>query len=104
MEAISKDTAFNKWIVLQCVALCCSALHSVAVRCNALHCVALCCTVLQRVAVHYMSELKMEAISKDTAQSIAVCHTRSSCAILACCSVLWCVAVCCSMLQCVAGR
>jgi len=32
--------------VLQCVAVCCSALQRVAVRCSALQCVAVCCSAL----------------------------------------------------------
>ena len=33
--------------MLQCVAVCCSALQCVAVRCSALQCVAVCCSVMQ---------------------------------------------------------
>ena len=79
--------------LLQCVAVCCSVLHSVetrehkahtsiledksdsamnAVCCSVLQCVAACCSVLQFVAV--------------------------------CCSVLQCVAVCVSLLQCITVR
>ena len=39
---------------LQCVAVRCSALQCVAVRCSVLHCVALCCSVLQYCAVSYV--------------------------------------------------
>jgi len=66
---------------MQSVAVCCSVLQCVTVRCsvawdnmyshlNVLQCVAVCCSVLQYIAVRY--------------------------------SVLQCVAVCCSALQCVA--
>ena len=37
--------------MLQCVAVCCSALQGLAVCCNVLQCVAVCCSVLQCVAV-----------------------------------------------------
>jgi len=37
--------------VLQCVAVCCSALQCVAVCCSVLQCVAVCCSVLQCFAV-----------------------------------------------------
>jgi len=38
-----------KYIVLQCVAVCCSVLQCVAVCCSVLQCVAVCCNVLQCV-------------------------------------------------------
>jgi len=57
--------------VLQCVAVCCSALQCVAVRCSVLQCIAVCCSALQCVAVRC-----------SVLQCVAVC-----------CSVLQCVAV-----------
>jgi len=39
-----------KALVLQCVAVCCSALQCVAVRCSVLQCVAVCCSVMQWIA------------------------------------------------------
>ena len=39
------------FLVLQCVAVCCSVLQCVAVCCSALQCVAVSCSVLQCVAV-----------------------------------------------------
>ena len=56
---------------LQCVTLCCSVLHCVAVCYIMLQCVTLCCSVLHRVAVCYI---------------VLQCVTL-------CCSVLHCVAV-----------
>ena len=79
------------FLVLQCVAVCCSVLQCVVACCSVLHneddtrspkvCafgVAVCCSVLQRVAV--------------------CCTTRMMLVRLKC--VLQCVAVCCSVLQC----
>ena len=42
------------YIVLQCIALCCSVVHCVAVCYIVLQCVTLCCSVLHRVAVCYI--------------------------------------------------
>jgi len=39
------------YLMLHCVAVCCSVLQCVAARCSALQCVAWCCSVLQCVAV-----------------------------------------------------
>jgi len=78
---LSPAAAHSK-VVLQCVAVCCSALQCVAVCCSVLQCVAVCSSVFQCVAV--------------------CCNVRLSPAARSCCSVLQCVAVCCSMLQCVA--
>ena len=65
--------------MFQCVAVCCSALQYVAVRCSVLQCVAVCCSALQCVAVRC---------------SVFQCVLVSS-------SMLQCVAVSCSVLQCV---
>jgi len=72
--------------VLQCVAVCCSALQCVAVRCSALQCVAVRCSALQCVAVRC-----------GVLQRVAVCCSALQCAAVRC-SVLQCVAVCCSVL------
>ena len=75
--------------VLQCVAVCCSALSCVAVRYRVLQCVVvccrcvpLCCSMLQHVAC------------------VAVCCSVMQCVIV-CCGVMQCVAVCCNVLQCI---
>jgi len=68
--------------VLQCVAVYCSKSQCVTGRYRSLHCVALCCGVLIfRLAY---------------AEEIGAIYTQ------VCCSVLQCVAVCCSVLQCAA--
>jgi len=83
---------------LQCVAACCSVLHSchtinrvlqcvaqrVAAYCSVLQCVAVRCSVLQCVAVRENARDTSVAL-----QCVAVC-----------CSVLQCVAVCCSEIEC----
>jgi len=56
--------------VLQCFAVCCSALQCVAVCCSVLQCLVVCCSVLQ---------------------CLAMCHRLLQC-VVACCSVLWCSA------------
>jgi len=61
--------------VLQCVAVCCSALQCVAVYWSVLQCIANCCSVLQGVA-----------LCCSILQRVA-----------ACCSVLQRVVVCCNM-------
>ena len=68
---------------------CGSALHSVAVCCNALQCVdvAVRCSALQCVAVRC-----------NALQCVAVCCTVLHCVAL-CCTVLHCVALCGSVLQ-----
>ena len=62
------------YIVLQCVAVCCSVLQCVAVWCSVVQCVAVCC-------------------------SGTVCCSALQCDAV-CCSALQCDAVCCSALQC----
>jgi len=42
--------------VLQCVAVCCSVLQSVAGNCIVLQCVEVCCSVLQCVALSMMTD------------------------------------------------
>ena len=75
--------------MLQCVAVCCNALHKlrnafVVVCCSVLQCVAVCCSVLQCITC------ATQCICCSVLQCVAVC-----------CSVLQCVAVCCSVLQCI---
>jgi len=67
--------------VLQCVTLCYSVLHCVAVCYIVLQCVTLCYSVLH---------------------CVAVCYIALQCVTL-CCGVLHCVAVCYIVLQCVAS-
>jgi len=81
--------------MLQCVAVCCSALQCAASCCSVLQCVAVCCSMLQCVAV-CCSVLQCVALwhKCDTAR-----HSRLS--ILSdrdavCCSMLQFVAVCCN--------
>jgi len=69
--------------VLQCVAVCCSALRCISVRCSD-----------RQQSVHtpvYML------------QCVAVCYSASQC-VAVCRSVLQCVAVCCIVMQCVPAR
>jgi len=84
---------------LQCVAVCCSVLQGVAVRCSALQCVkcvAVCCSMLQ-------CRPQRCAISPGLdSSSSASYHTSVLQCVAACCTVLQCVALCCSVLQCVA--
>jgi len=69
------------------VAMCCSVLQCVAVRCNVLLCVAMCCCALQCVAVR-CNVLQRVAVRCSAVQCVAMC-----------CSALQCVAVRCSVLQ-----
>jgi len=108
--------------VLQCVAVCSSALQCVPMRCSVLQCVAVCCSVLQYVTCcsvlqgvavkeTYKTDLinvvNMRLIVDDFIithgavalacgmQRVAVC-----CSVFAvCCSVLRSVAECCRVLQ-----
>jgi len=71
--------------VLQCVAVCCSALQ----------CDAVCCSLLQCVASVFCGVLQCVALCCGVLQCVAVC-----CSVLqVCCSVLQ---MCCSVLHCVA--
>jgi len=74
--------------VLQCVAVCCSVLHSVAAVLPGCSTAAtyVCCIALKYVA------LRCRVL-----QSIAECCSVLQCAAV-CCSVLQCAAVCCSVL------
>jgi len=58
----------NGVCVLQCVAMCYSALLCVAVCCSVLQCVAVCCCVLQRLAV-----------SRSVLQCVAACGSVVQC-------------------------
>jgi len=51
LQCVANVTSLLNLIVLQCVALCCSVFHCVAVCFIVLQCVALCCSVFHRVAV-----------------------------------------------------
>ena len=101
MNGIHRLNTRHEHLLLQCVAVCCSAMqcdavfHSVLLTVcgNALQmlqCVAVCYSVLQCVAV-----------CCSVLQCVAVCCSVLQC-VTVCCSVLQCVAVCCSVLQCVA--
>jgi len=57
--------------VLQCVAVCCSALQCVVVCCSALQCVAVCCSALQGVA-GCCSVLQCVAVCYSVMQCVAV--------------------------------
>jgi len=91
---------------LQCVAVCCSVLQGVAVRCSALQCVkcvAVCCSMLQcrpqRCAISPgLDSSSSASYHTSVLQCVAACCTVLQCVAL-CCSVLQCVAVCCSVLQ-----
>ena len=106
----------------ECVAVCCSVLQSVGVRCIALQriaecvasvavccrvrcsvnlcsacerardCVAVRCSVLQRIATW------CSALQRITGRITRVCCSVLQC-VAVCCSVLQCVAVCCSVLH-----
>jgi len=79
-----------------CVAECCSALQSVAVRCRVLQSVAACCSMLQCVAVATFIEQRRTLILRHR-RLVLVCVAER-------CSVLQRVAECCNVLQCVAVR
>ena len=86
------------WGVLQCVAVCCSA-----VCCSELQCVAVCWGVLQCDTVCCIVFPDAFVVLHFHVQQIfkrQVCCSVLQC-VAVCCSVLQCVAVCCSMLQCV---
>jgi len=73
--------------VLQCVAVCCSALQCFAVRYSALQCVAWCCSARRRheqIIIHLVS--------------LTFSSARGRLEQMMC--VLQCFAVCCSVLQC----
>jgi len=57
--------------VLQCVAVCCSALQCAAVRCSVLQCVAVCCSALQCAAARC-----------SVLQCVAVCCSALQCVLL----------------------
>jgi len=78
------------------------------VRCSVLQCVAflrnvlaVCCSVLQCVAVR-CSALQCSAVVMFLRSVLAVCRSVLQC-VAVCFSELQCVAVCCSVSQCVAG-
>ena len=110
-------------VALQCVAVCCCVLQSLASENRDLHdqaasscsCVAVCCSVLRRITIFMIRFLSVAVVL----QCFAVCGSLWQC-VGVCCShlllriaifmirllpvavVLQCVAVCCSVLQCVA--
>jgi len=57
--------------MLQCVAVCCSALQCVAVRCSALQCVAVRCSALQCVAV-CCGALQCDTVCSSVLQCVAM--------------------------------
>ena len=79
--------------MLQCVAVCCSALLCVAECCSVLWFVAVCCIVLRGVAV-CCSVLQCRPCTTWVESVFWRCM---------CCSALQCVALCCCVLQCVAA-
>jgi len=82
-------------LVLQCIAVCCSALQCHVVCCGVFQSIVGCCSVLQCVAV-CCSFLKSECDS---------CISRNrKYSFVWCCSVLWCVAVWSGVFQRVVGR
>jgi len=103
--------------VLQCVAVCCCVLLCVAVCCSVFQCVAVCCCVLQCVAVCCCVLLcvafEQVPVCESCGSTVAVCACVCLCVAVHCsrtsarllfsqqlgCSVLQCVAV---RLQCVA--
>ena len=89
--------------VLQCGAVCYSALQCVATRCNVLQRVAVCHShteCLRLLLLGLLHGAGVCGVSKHI-KCVAVCCSMLQC-VAACCSVLQCVAVCCSALQCVA--
>jgi len=76
---------------LMYVAVCCSALQCVAVRCSVSQCVAVCRSALHCVAVRC-----------NVSQCVTVCRSALQCVAVRC-SVSQCVAVCCSASQCDLG-
>jgi len=77
--------------VLQCVAVCCSALQ----------CVVVCCSVLQCMAVQTRVEPLIPASFRPLCRYVCVLCVLCVLRVLCVLCVL-CVVVCCSMLQCVA--
>ena len=66
--------------------------------CNVLQCVAVCCSALQ---------CESHDIALTVSAHLSIANVRVVCVlqcVAVCCSVLQCVAVCCSLLQCVAVR
>ena len=86
--------------MLQCVAVCCGELESVAVYYSVLQFVAVVfCSVLQCIA--RQQRLALLAVCCSVLQFVAACCSVLQC-VAVCCSVLPCVAVCCSVWRCVA--
>ena len=105
--------------VLQCVAVCCSMLQSVAVRRSVLQYVAVCCSIYSMCMIPWRVSVRRVAICCSMLQCVAVCCSALHCVavlvrrvwsrgmyplrVLQCtterCSALQCVAVCCSVLQ-----
>ena len=93
--------------MLQCVAMCCSALRSFSheihhfvpshsVCCSELRCVAVCCSVC-------CSVLQCAAVLCTCDTSLCTSHSQRGVPCVAVyCRVLQCVAMCCSVLRCVA--
>jgi len=85
------------YIVLQCVAMCCSELPPQCLQtclaaakrvwCNVLHRVAVCCDVLQRATAAMFADMP-----RGSNRSVVICGA-------ACCSAMYRVAVCCDVLQ-----
>jgi len=108
--------------VLQCVEVCCSKSHRVAVCCihvnqsrrervfhthlslccRVLQCVAACCSVLQCVEV-CCSVLQCAAVCCSVFRHVNGPAWSARLMPILCCSVLQCVALCCSALQCIAS-
>jgi len=96
-------------LVQQWVAVCCSVMPYVAVRCSVLQCIALCYSELQWVAGQCLV-LQCVTVCCSVLQWFAVCCSATSCVA---CSVFKCVTfcawqlhnlMCCSVLQCVTVR
>ena len=64
-----------------------------------LQCVAVCCSVLQSIAMFYDSVCGVPLFTASVGRRVSA---RQVVYMTACCSVLQCVAVCCSVLHCVA--
>jgi len=87
------------WTLPVCVG-CCSVLQCGAVCCTALHCVAMprCQCLSPHVTGRYLYVWDV-AVCCSVLRCVAVCCSVVQCGAV-CCSVVQCGAVCCSVLQC----
>jgi len=90
LHIILRAYVYHSQYMLQCVAVCCSVLQSVAVCRIMWRCIAVCCSVLQLLYETALRELYIYML-----QCVAVCCNALQCVAVGC-SALQCAAVCCS--------